>query len=212
MERSRNRESGVSLKRVRKVFERSEASLGHSLPIRKTINGIWVPTPVRVIEQAVAALAALRLLGEAVPQRPIVDAGTGDGRIPAVLAAFDPTQPVYGIEQDPLLFAQALENLHTLKTSRLLDDTHLVEGDFRESGTYAACGLDFGDTGLVFNYPDGNEKRLAQFVWEHGGAGTMLCLLTHNRALELDELELRVRQDVGVGVEPPWRLSVYSLA
>ena len=33
---SRNRRATVSLKRLNKVFERSEASLVHSLPIQKT--------------------------------------------------------------------------------------------------------------------------------------------------------------------------------
>ena len=107
MRRRRNRRATASLKRLYKVFERSEASLVHSLPIRKTISGIWGPTPLRVIEEAISVLEDIGLLGEAAPQRIVVDAGTGDGRIPAVLAAVDPTRPVYGIEKDPALFAQA---------------------------------------------------------------------------------------------------------
>ena len=64
MRTSRNRRVTVSLKRLCPVFERSEASLVHSLPIRKTICGIWAPTPVHVIEEAVAVLEDLGLLGE----------------------------------------------------------------------------------------------------------------------------------------------------
>ena len=199
-------------RRLYKVFKRSEASLVHSLPIRKTICGIWGPTPVRVIEEAIAVLEDIGLLGGALLQRTVVDAGTGDGRIPAVLAVFDPTRPVYGIEQDPALFAQASVNLQRLRARGVIDHTriHLAEADYCEMATYEACGLDVSQTGIVFNYPDGNQRRLARFIAEHGGAGTRLCLLTHDRSLELDELELRVRQDVTVDGEASWRLSVYA--
>ena len=159
------------------MFERSEAALVRSLPIRKTICGIWHPTPVRVIEEAIAVLEDVGLLGEAPRQRTVIDAGTGDGRIPAVLAALDPTRPIYGIEQDPALFAQASVNLQRLQPE-VCTHIHLVEADYCETATYEACGLDFPQTGIVFNYPDGNERRLARFISEHGGVGTRLCLLT----------------------------------
>ena len=212
MRTSRNRRTTASLKRLNKVFERSEASLVHSLPIRKTISGIWGSTPLRVIEEAISVLEDIGLLGEATPQGVVVDAGTGDGRVPAVLAAIDPTRPVYGIEQDPALFAQALMSLQGLRAKGVIDHTriYLVEADYCEMATYEAAGLDFSQTGIIFNYPDGNQKRLAQFIAEHGGIGTRLCLLTHDRSLEIDDLELQVRRDVTVGDEPSWRLSIYG--
>ena len=209
METRRTRRATFSLKRLHKVFDQSEAALVHSLPIRKTICGIWHPTPVRVIEEAVAVLEGMGLLGEAPRPRAVVDAGTGDGRIPAVLAAFDPARPVYGIEQDPFFFARASMNLERLQPE-MCRHIHLVEGDYCETATYEACGLDFLQTGIVLNYPDGNERRLARFISEHGGAGTRLCLLTHDRSLELDELECHVRRDVAVAAEPSWHLSVYG--
>ncbi len=212
MRRRRSRSATASLKRLSKVFERSEASLVHSLPIRKTICGIWGPTPVRVIEEAIAVLEDIGLLGGALLQRIVVDAGTGDGRIPVVLAAIDPTRPVYGIEQDPALFAQALVNLQDLRAKSVLDHTriYLVEGDYCEMATYEAAGLDFRQTGIIFNYPDGNQRRLARFIAEYGGADTRLCLLTHDPSLEVEELQLRVRRDVTVAAESSWRLSVYG--
>ncbi len=212
MRRSRNRRVTASLKRLYKVFERSEASLVHSLPIRKTICGIWGPTPLRVIEEAIAVLEDIGLLGKSAPQRIVVDAGTGDGRIPAVLAAVDPTRPVYGIEKDPALFAQALVNLQGIRARGVIDHTcmYLVEADYCEMATYETAGIDLSQTGVILNYPDGNQKRLARFIAEHGGAGTSLCLLTHDRSLEVDELALRVRRDVTVAAESSWRLSVYG--
>ena len=129
MTTSRSRRTTASLKRLNRVFERSEASLVHSLPIRKTTCGIWEPTPLRVIEEAISVLEDIGLLGEAAPQDIVVDAGTGDGRVPAVLAAVDPKRPVCGIEQDPALFAQALVNLQGLRAKGVIDHTgiYLVE-------------------------------------------------------------------------------------
>ena len=214
MRTSRHRRTTASLKHLNKVFERSEASLVHSLPIRKTICGIWRPTPLRVIEEAISVLEDIDLLGETAPQSVVVDAGTGDGRVPAVLAAVDPMRPVYGIEQDPALFAQALVNLQGLRAKGVIDHTriYLVEADYCEIATYEALGLDFSKTSIVFNYPDGNQRRLARFIAEYGGVGTRLCLLTHDRSLEIDELELQARPDVTVGDEPSWRLSIYARA
>ena len=210
----RNRRTPASVRRLHKVFERSETSLAHTLPIRKTISGIWAPTPVCVIEESVAVLTRLGLLQRGARQPAVIDAGTGDGRIPALLAAFDPACSVYGIEQDPALFARAVMNLQTLHATGLVDDSHirLAEADYCAMTTYEACGLDLRQAGIVFNYPDGNERRLAQFISEHAGPGTQLCLLTHDRSLALDELELRLCVDVEADDESSWRLAVYGRA
>ena len=212
MRTRRSRRATASLKRLYTVFERSEASLVHSLPIRKTICGTWAPTPLPVIEEAIAVLEDIGLLGQATPLRIVVDAGTGDGRVPAVLAACDPTRTVYAIEQDPTLFAQAFVNLEGLRAKGVIDHTrlYLAQADYCEMATYKACGLDFRQTGIVFNCPDGDQRRLARLIAEHGGAGTSLCLLAPDRSLEVDELELRVRRDVTVAAELSWRLSVYG--
>ena len=202
----------ISLTPLYRAFERSEAAFGQMLPIRKTCRGIWVPTPVAVIEEALIILRGIGLLGDGAPNGHVVDAGTGDGRIPAVLVQFDPTRSIYGIERDPALYAQTSENLRSLGRAGLLDHdrTHLIEGDYCDLATYEMRGLDVRHTAVVFNYPDGNHARLARFISAHAGRDTKLCLLTHDRTLALDELELRDRQDVSVGTEPAWRLSVYD--
>ena len=196
---------------LRRVFDRSEAALGHSIPIRKTASGIWVPTPLSVFEAALPTFEELGLFGGTGPTHPIVDAGTGDGRIPCVLASVDSSPPVYGVELDPTLFARALENLATLDAKGLADRNrvHLVEGDYCDLATYDGCGLDFRQAGLVFNYPDGNENRLARFVRDAGGDTTTLCLLTHDQEVRVSDLELRVRRDIFVKDELPWLLSLY---
>ena len=200
------------LRRLTRVFERSEASCGRALPIQRTRLGIWVPTPVRVAKEAIDKLTTIGLLGEGTPENHVIDAGTGDGRIPAVLASLDPTRVVYGIEVDPGLYARAVMNLQTLAASGVIDPARvqLIEADYGDLTTYETRGIQLRRTGVVFNYPDGNERRLARFVSEHCGRGTTLCLLTHDRTLEVEDLELRDRLDVSADAGPAWQLSLYS--
>ena len=204
----------MAFKRLIKVFERSEASLGRALPIRKTGRGIWVPSPVSVIREAIETLKKIGLLGEGAPPGHVIDAGTGDGRIPAVLASLDPTRCVYGIEADPALYAQAVTNLQSVAARGLIDSAfvHLIEADYLDLATYETRGIALRQASVIFNYPDGNERRLARFVSQRCDRSTKLCLLTHDRTLELDELELRDRHDVSAGTGPAWRLSLYGSA
>lgn len=200
--------------RLKRIFERSEVALGHTIPIRKTATGVWVPTPLQAIEAAFAAFEDLGLLGrEAVP-RLAIDAGSGDGRVPCVLASLDPRLRVYGVELDPVLFAQASTNVETLDLdAKAVSDAgrvHFLAGDYCDTATYAAGGLDFGDTGLVLNYPDGNERRLARFISENGGDSTKLCLLTTDHEVVVGELELQSQRDLALAGELPWRLSIYG--
>ena len=204
--------SRVPLRQLIRVFTRSEASCGRALPIQRTRLGIWVPTPVRVAQEALEKLATIDLFGDGTQANHVIDAGTGDGRIPAVLASLDPTRVVYGIEADPGLFTRAVMNLQALATSGVIDPARvqLIEADYGDLTTYETRGIQLRRTGVVLNYPDGNERRLARFVSAHCGRGTTLCLLTHDRTLEVEELELRDRFDVNAGAGPAWQLSLYS--
>jgi hypothetical protein len=206
--RSRRR---TVLQQLTRIFERSEASSGRLLPIRKTGRGIWAATPIRVVAEAASTLTELGILDGEQQTRPVIDAGTGDGRVMAVLAGLNPSLVAYGIEADQALHTRAVANLHTLSTSGLIDSTrvHLLEADYCDVGTYETRDIALNEVGLIFNYPDGNERQLARFVADHCGHDTTLCLLTHNRTLEVDELELSARHDVSDGTGPPWRLSLY---
>ena len=200
--------------RLARVFERSEASTRRSLPIRKTGRGIWAATPVRVIGTASDTLKDIGLLGAGGRPGHVIDAGTGDGRVSAVLASVDPSRVVYGIEADAALYAQAVTNLQELHARGLLDTAHvhLLEADYCDIRTYETHRIALGRTGVIFNYPDGNERQLAQFVAQYGGRDTTLCLLTHNRTLDVDELPRRACHDINEGAGPRWRLSLYSRA
>ena len=91
----------AAFRQLARTFERSEASSRRALPIRKTGRGIYVATPVRVIKDAVSTLTGLGLLGAGRRPGHVIDAGTGDGRVPAVVAALDPSGVVYGIAVRP---------------------------------------------------------------------------------------------------------------
>ena len=73
----------------------------HFLPLRKTHCGTWVPTPLRAIEEGCKVLEDIGLLGRKAPPGDLIDAGTGDGRLPAFLAQRDSHREIHGIELDP---------------------------------------------------------------------------------------------------------------
>ena len=200
----------MSIGKLEAIFERSERALAPGVPIRKTSAGIWVPSPIPTIAAAVAALKELGLLGPAAAGKPVVDAGMGDGRVAAVVAALEPSHAVYGIELDPVLCARAAQNLRrVLRIARGRPQVQPVEGDYCDVATYASCGLDLRAVGVVVNYPDGNQERLARFIAAHAGPGASLCLFTHDREVRVDDLVLRAERDLPAEYGPDWRLAVY---
>lgn len=202
-------------RRLAAAFERPAAADGRTLPIRRTARGIWVATPIGVIEAAAGILAAAGLLGDAAgtggAARHVIDAGSGDGRVPAVIAWLVPGQVVLGVEADAVLHARAAAHLHALGAAGVIDPAHvhLATADYCDPATYAAHGIALSRTRLVLNYPDGNQQRLARFVAARCPPETALALLTHDRDLTVDALPLRARHDVHAGSGPPWRLSLY---
>ena len=204
---------GISRRALDETFERSTTLLGGTLPIRKTSVGIWVPTPVRVIAKAAMLLQEMGLLGDGAPEGIIVDAGTGDGRVAAVPVSCDPTQVIYGIEADAVFYTQAVANLKALETRGLpLGRVQLVEADYCDVRTYESRGLNLGEIAMFLNYPDGHQRQLARFVAEHAGEATRLCLLTHDRSVVVDDLELRDQRTVCLDAELDWLLSIYQRA
>lgn len=205
-------------RRLAATFERPGTADGRTLPIRRTGRGIWVATPIRVLEAAVVILSADGLLGGAraagAANGPVIDAGSGDGRILAVIAWLVPGQPVLGVEADEVLHARAASHLRALGEAGVIDPAHLrlAAADYRDPATYAVRGIALARARLVLNYPDGNQHGLARFVATHCGPQTTLGLLTHDRDLTIDTLPLRRRHDVRVRRGPPWRLSLYRRA
>lgn len=201
------------IRRLVRVFEHSVAASGRSLPIRKTGRGIWAGTPVRVVAEAEAILGELGLLDDTDQVGPghVIDAGSGDGRVSAVLGSLKPSMTICGIEADSTLHARATANLLAVAEKGLIDPARvqLAEADYCDAATYRTRGIAPERIALILNYPDGNQHHLARFITKHCGHDTTLCLLTHNRTLEIDELDLYARHDVRDGTGPPWRLSLY---
>lgn len=202
----------MPLRHFRAVFERSSASLAQTLPLRRTVGGFWAPTPLRAVERGCEALMHLGLLGAGAAPGHLIDAGTGDGRLPAFLSQLEPTREIHGIELDPALCTLARDNLETLgrKRSVDLDRVHLIEGDYCDPSTYVEGSIDTQAVHIFFNYPDGNQARLARFVRAHAGPRSKLCILTHDRTLEIDDLALEEHHSVDVGDDQAWRLSIYG--
>ena len=200
----------MSVRRLQAVFDRSERALASGVPIRKTVAGIWVPSAIPQIVEVAALLREMGVLGSGPPPPVVVDAGSGDGRVAAVLAHLEPARPVCGIERDPVLFEQAAENLRALRRHGGYAAVRLIEGDYCDPATYASCGVDLGAPLVIVNYPDGNQQRLARFVARHAGPDATLCLFTHDRSVDVDELPLRARRDLPVALGPDWRLSIYG--
>ncbi len=199
----------MSIRRLEAIFQRSEQALAPGVPIRKTSAGIWVPSPISVIVELVSALKEIGVLGPGAAGA-VVDAGMGDGRVAAVIAALEPSRPVFGIERDAVLCSRARQNLQRVRRiARGRPEVHPVEGDYCDVATYASCGLDLQAVGAVLNYPDGNQERLARFVAAHAGPGASLCLFTHDRAVEIRELVLRAERDLPAEYGLTWRFSVY---
>lgn len=201
-------------RRIAAAFEGPAAADRRALPIRRTARGIWVPTPVRVIEAAAGILSAAGLIGSAGTggaTRHVIDAGSGDGRVAAVIVWLVPGQAVLGIEADAVLQARAVDRLHALGAAGVIDPAHvrLAAGDYCDPETYSARGIALSRTRLVLNYPDGNQHRLARFVATRCPPDTTLALLTHDRDLTVSALPLCARQDVRAGNGPPWSLSFY---
>ena len=89
-----------------------------------------------------------------------------------------------------------------------------LQGDYFDLSTYPKLGIRLEDIDAFFNYPDGNEHKLAAFLREHGRRGAFLVVLTPERGLKLEleglarEEELAIERGPGV---PEFRLVLYRI-
>ena len=118
----------------------------------------------------------------------------------------------YGIESQPNLCQLAQDNLRMLTERGMASRWRACQGDYFDLSTYPKLGIRLEDVDAVFNYPDGNEHKLAAFLREHGRPGAFLIVLTPDRRLELEGLtreeELAVERGPGV---PEFRLVLYRI-
>ena len=168
--------------------------------LRLTDRGIWHATPLPVLAAAVPLIGECYLLTPRGRSQCLFDAGTGDGRLLAALALGLPRAcdiRLLGLECDGALVVAARKTLAAVPRRSLAPNRQIFvsEGDFFDPSAYVPLGVAPGDLDLVFNYPDGNERRLLRWLAEHGGPETRLVILSPDR-------------DPALGQPPEWREEV----
>ncbi|MCA9693981.1 MAG: class I SAM-dependent methyltransferase [Myxococcales bacterium] len=159
-------------------FARSEAQAFGGDRFQITDDGIWVPTPLAVIDEALAALADMNFWTDTMT---CLDAGMGDGRIVAALALRGPGVRALGLETHPGLHALALANLRDLPPR-----WSVHKGSFLELASYAALDAPIAGVDVVLHYPDGGEQALARLFAAHGRPGARLVYLTPELRLRIE--------------------------
>ena len=186
--------------------------------MRLTDGGIWHATPIPVLASFVVVAESAGLLGgEGVVN--VLDAGAGDGRVLAALATgLGPRSHsrIYGLECDASLAAAAASNLEALERRGLFAGARrprVAQGDYFDPGAYACLGLTPRQLDVVFNYPDGNERRLLDWLRAHARPGLRLLILSPDREFALGPAPL-IRAPVMPlpgGPPIPWQLVAYQV-
>ena len=183
-------------------------------PLRLTEGGLWHATPLPVLAAAVPLLVDQGL----VPSRqPLVlfDAGAGDGRVLSALALGLPDDVeavLLGLEIDSSLAAEgeAQARRLALPPATAARRPRIAIGDYLAVQDYEHLGIAPPQLDLVFNYPDGNERRLLEWLRGHGRPRTRLVILSPDRDPTLGappRARTRVPSATADGVA--WSLSVY---
>ncbi len=194
------------------TFARSEKRAFDGQPLRLTDDGIWLAMPLDVLDAALEKLQATGFWSRLGTRAKVLDAGMGDGRLVAALCTVPHDLWAYGIESHPNLCQLAQDNLRMLTERGMASSWRTCQGDYFDLSTYPKLGIRFEDIDAFFNYPDGNEHKLAAFLREHGRPGAFLVVLTPERGLELKGLareeELAIERGPGV---PEFRLVLYRI-
>jgi hypothetical protein len=195
------------------LFGREKLELGS--PLRLTEGGLWHATPLPVLAAAVPVITDHGLVRS---RRPVVvlNAGAGDGRLLSALALGLPEDVkvhLLGLEIDPALAAAAKAQFRKLALAPVNEARRprIALGDYLAVAGCAALGVAPTELDLVFNYPDGNERRLLAWLRRHAGPQTRLALLSPDHEPAMDAppfLRARVAPSAGSGVA--WSLSVYA--
>jgi hypothetical protein len=180
------------------------------LSLRVTAGGLWHATPLRVLGAAVPALAEAGLVA---PGTLLFDAGAGDGRLLAALAlglsaAIRPR--LAGLEADPLLAQEARLRLGGLRWAQAAASLRVAQGDYFHPRYHEALGHKPSDLDLVFNYPDGNEGRLLEWLGAHGKPAARLVVLGPDRDPRLARPALLRHEVRPAGSDVAWTLAVYA--
>lgn len=177
-----------------------------------TDEGIWLALPLDVIQPALDVLQTIDFWSRLAPRPKVLDAGMGDGRLVAACCTLPHEVLAYGIESHGELCELAQTNLRSLSHTGLAPRWRVCQGDYLDISTYPKLGILVSDVDVFFNYPDGNEHRLAAFLRDHAREGAFLVVLTAEEGLELDALALEEDLTISRGPGmPEFRLSIYRV-
>lgn len=194
------------------TFAQSESKAFDGQPLQLTDEGIWLAMPLDVLDAALAKLQSTGFWSRLGPRVKALDAGMGDGRLVAALCNVSHDLWAYGIEHHEMLSRLAEDNLRTLTDRGMAPNWRACQGDYFDLSSYPKLGIRVEDIDAFFNYPDGNEHKLAAFLREHGRPGAFLVVITPERGLELEGLtreeELSIERGPGV---PEFRLVLYRI-
>ena len=195
------------------LFEESEKRTFGGQPLQLTGTGIWLATPFDVLLSATRALSHLDVAKGLRCGARVLDAGMGDGRLVASLAAEVPDITVFGVESHPDLADLAKKNLKRATERGLTGSWCVCQGDYLEAATYEKLGVGVEAIDAFFNYPDGNEDRLGTLLAERAKPGALLVLLTPDHSASIESLlpvaEIPLERTAGA---PEWRLAIFRVA
>lgn len=194
------------------TFTRSEEKAFDGQPMRLTDAGIWLAMPLDVLAAAIDKLDTIGFWTRVGERGKVLDAGMGDGRLVAALCNAGHGLWAYGIESHQQLWELAQDNLRELTEQGMTSSWRTCQGDYFDLSTYPKLGIRLEDIDVLFNYPDGNEHKLAAFLHDHARPGAHLVVLTPEHGLELEGLsreeELAIERGPGM---PEFRLVLYRI-
>jgi|GEM_PF-1398091 hypothetical protein len=167
------------------ALDESQSSVGG--PYKRTELGQFVPSPIMHIKAALDYLLDRNLID---PFAPLLDAGSGDGRIIAIASLYYGITAI-GVEYDAELFESSRNHINHLST--LCQSTAsgtIIQGDFTDDLTYKMNGLTFQMFSTVFNYIN-NESSIAYKISQDSPPHTKFVLLGAFPIEEYNSLNLR---------------------
>lgn len=195
------------------------------MPMHFTEGGIWLPTPLDVMASLLSIIGTLGILGRFPAPAKLLEAGTGDGRWVAALGLWSLTRAavelggleVYGLESDSELFERTERNLERVSREHETSSPpwRVARGSYLDPESYRKLGLELPAIDIFWNYPDGNERELAELLSVNTRPEALLCLLTPDSSARADRLHLEathpIPRQVTATNAPDWSLRVYRV-
>ena len=183
------------LKGIIETYERFQPRFQElGIELGETEGGFWIPTR---FEHAVPFLEYALRRGLIVPGFPIVDAGSGDGRMSALFDVYG-FRPIINIESDKRFVDASGEVIDDLvKRGVVTDSVKTFHGDFTQLQTYLKSGTPFHD---IPNFYDGinsiSLRRLANLIGNNSRAGTKLIVYGMINEGEEPKLSLKLEDRI----------------